>query len=240
MPNTYDLAGKHALVTGGAKGIGRAIAMLLVESGASVRIWDAKPAQLAGISSDIVDITQPASIAAAMERLGDASRIDILVNCAGYLGRAGDFDEHPADEWQRIITTNLVGTMQVTQAVLPRMVRSGGGRIVNFGSLAGKEGLAKLATYSAASAGVIAFTKALGRELAGRNILVNCVAPGPIDSDMIRDLGPEAVAAMIADSPMKRLGTAGEVAQLVAWLCSDASRFNAGAVFDMSGGRARY
>ena len=109
-----------------------------------------------------------------------------------------------------------------------------------MGSLAGKEGLATLAAYSAASAGVIAFTKALGRELAGRNVLVNCVAPGPIDTDMIRNLGAEVVEAMISDSPMKRLGSPAEVAQLVAWLCTDASRFNTGAVFDMSGGRARY
>ncbi len=109
-----------------------------------------------------------------------------------------------------------------------------------MGSLAGKEGLAQLAAYSAASAGVIAFTKALSRELVGQNILVNCVAPGPIDTEMIRNLGDAAVRQMIVDSPMKRLGTADEVAQLVAWLCSDASRFNTGAVFDMSGGRARY
>jgi 3-oxoacyl-[acyl-carrier protein] reductase len=116
----------------------------------------------------------------------------------------------------------------------------GGGRIANMGSLAGKEGLANLAAYSAASAGVIAFTKALGREIVDSGIFVNCVAPGPIDTDMIRNLGPEAVKAMIEDSPMKRLGKPDEVAHLVAWLCSEASRFNTGAVFDMSGGRARY
>ena len=133
-----------------------------------------------------------------------------------------------------------MGTMRVTQVVLPRMLRAGRGRIVNVGLLAGKEGLATLAAYSAASAGVIAFTKALGRELAGGNVFVNCVAPGPIDTDMIRNLGAETVGAMISDSPLKRLGSPGEVAQLVAWLCTDASRFNTGAVFDVSGGRARY
>jgi len=162
------------------------------------------------------------------------------VNDAGYLGRVRAFDEHASDDWHRIIEVNLKGTMQVTQAVLPYMLRQGSGRIVNLGSLAGKEGLAGLAAYSAASAGVIAFTKALSREVVERNIFVNCVAPGPIDTDMIRDLGASAVERMIADSPMKRLGSAGEVAHLVAWLCSEASRFNTGAVFDMSGGRARY
>jgi 3-oxoacyl-[acyl-carrier protein] reductase len=130
--------------------------------------------------------------------------------------------------------------MQVSQAVLPYMIRSGGGRIVNMGSLAGKEGVPTLIAYSAASAGVIAFTKALSREVVGHGIFINCVAPGPIDTDMIQSLGPQAVAAMIADSPMKRLGLADEVAHLVTWLCTEASRYNTGAVFVMSGGRARY
>lgn len=240
MPNTYDLRGKSAIVTGGAKGIGRAVAELLVASGAEVTVWDSSAASLPGASSAVLDVTDPATISAALDEIAEPADPAILVNCAGYLGWTQAFAEHPADDWHRIVTVNLVGTMQVTQAVLPRMIRAGRGRIVNFGSLAGKEGLATLSAYSAASGGVIAFTKAVSRELAGSNIYVNCVAPGPIDTDMIRGLGTEAVSAMIADSPMKRLGTSGEVAQLVAWLCSDASRFNTGAVFDMSGGRARY
>jgi len=240
MPNSYDLHGKSAIVTGGAKGIGRAITELLVASGAAVWIWDAKPAQVSGATSEIVDITNSASIEAALSRMPGVEQPDILVNNAGYLGKTQGFVAHPGEDWQRILAVNLMGTMRVTQAVLPRMLRAGRGRIVNMGSLAGKEGLAALAAYSAASAGVIAFTKALGREVSGRNIFVNCVAPGPIDTDMIRDLGTAVVDAMIADSPMKRLGSAGEVAQMVAWLCTDASHFNTGAVFDMSGGRARY
>lgn len=238
MANRYDLAGRSAIVTGAAKGIGRAVAQALLAGGAQVTAWDRMPAELPGGVAKTVDVTQPEQIAAA---LAGTSRIDILVNAAGHLGRTVEFADHRSSDWRQIVDVNLIGTLQVTQAVLPVMLRlSGGGRIVNFGSLAGKEGLATLAAYSAASGGVIAFTKALSRELAGRGILVNCVAPGPIDTDMIRDLGPEAVERMIADSPMKRLGTAAEVAELVAWLCSDAGRFNAGAVFDMSGGRARY
>ena len=240
MPNTYDLAGKHAIVTGAAKGIGRAIAEVLLANGCAVTLWDAEPAPLSGATSRIVDVTQPMQIASAIASLPAGQRVDILVNDAGYLGAATPFATHAPADWKRIVEVNLLGTLQVTQAVLPIMLRQGGGRIVNMGSLAGKEGLAGIAAYSAASAGIVAFTKALGRELAKSHVFVNCVAPGPIDTDMIRSLGATVVDAMIQDSPMGRLGEAGEVAQLVAWLCSDASRFNTGAVFDMSGGRARY
>jgi 3-oxoacyl-[acyl-carrier protein] reductase len=240
MPNIYDLNGKSAIVTGGAKGIGRAIVARLLASGAVVWAWDANAVTIEGARASTVDVTQSDQIAACLARMARDERIDILVNAAGYLGRVCPFVSHPDDDWRRIVEVNLKGTMRVTQAVLPHMIRRGAGRIVNFGSLAGKEGLANLAAYSAASAGVIAFTKALSREVVARGIYVNCVAPGPIDTDMIRDLGSAAVKSMIDDSPMKRLGTAEEVAHLVAWLCSDASRFNTGAVFDMSGGRARY
>ena len=239
MPNSYALAGKSAVVTGAAKGIGRAIAELLVANGCSVTIWDANPGDVLGALSMLVDITDLRQIAAAIAKL-PGRRLDILVNDAGYLGSAGDFAAHAQAEWRRIIEVNLLGTMQVTQAVIPLMVNQGGGRIINFGSLAGKEGLAGIAAYSAASAGVIAFSKALGRELAQHKVFVNCVAPGPIDTDMIRGLGSEVVNRMIKDSPLGRLGEPAEVAHLVAWLCTDASCFNTGAVFDMSGGRARY
>jgi 2-dehydro-3-deoxy-L-rhamnonate dehydrogenase (NAD+) len=241
MPVQYDLAGRTAVVTGGAKGIGKAVADLLASSGAQVHVWDVAPASNNNVTSTKVDVTEPDQIARAVESLvGQGTRIDILVNDAGYLGKMTAFDEHDATDWFRIVEVNLIGMMRVTQAVLPHMKRWGAGRIVNMGSLAGKEGLARLAAYSAASAGVIAFTKALGREVAETDIRVNCVAPGPIDTDMIHNLGRHAVEGMVGDSPMKRLGRPDEVAHLIAWLCSDASRFNTGAVFDMSGGRARY
>jgi NAD(P)-dependent dehydrogenase (short-subunit alcohol dehydrogenase family) len=241
MPVTYDLGGKTAVVTGGAKGIGRAVVDQLLNSGAQVHVWDLNPIERNSVVSTKVDVTDRSQVESAVDDLvRRGSRIDVLVNDAGYLGKLNAFEEHELTDWDRIIQVNLIGMMQVTQLVLPHMRRWGGGRIVNMASLAGKEGLAKLAAYSAASAGVISFTKALGREIADTNIRVNCVAPGPIDTDMIRDLGPEAVKGMINDSPMKRLGKADEVANMVVWLCSDASDFNTGAVFDMSGGRARY
>lgn len=240
MSNSYDLKGKFAIVTGASKGIGRAIAELLMANGCDVLIWDALSADVPGASSAVVDITQPSQIAAAAAALPAGKRLDILVNDAGYLGKTTTFLSHLHTDWRRILEVNLLGTMQVTQAVLPIMVGQRGGRIINLGSLAGKEGLAGITAYSAASAGVISFTKALSREVTQHNVFVNCVAPGPIDTDMIRDQGDEVVNQMIKDSPVGRLGSASEVAHLVAWLCTDVSRFNTGAVFDMSGGRARY
>jgi NAD(P)-dependent dehydrogenase (short-subunit alcohol dehydrogenase family) len=238
MPNTYDLAAKTALVTGAARGIGRAVAETLLANGCAVTIWDVDQADVLGATAVRVDVTRSDQVATAAAAL--PSRLDILVNGAGYLGQAGPFVQHSPDRWKRIIEVNLLGSIQVTQAILPIMITQGCGKIVNLGSLAGKEGSPGIAAYSAASAGVIAFTKALSREVAQHKILVNCVAPGPVDTDMIRGLGPDVVAQMTRDSPLGRLGAPSEVAELVAWLCSDASSFSTGAVFDVSGGRARY
>jgi 2-dehydro-3-deoxy-L-rhamnonate dehydrogenase (NAD+) len=239
MRVTYDFSGQTAIVTGGARGIGRAIASLLAESGAEVWIWDVAPVELPGTHSVAVEVTNRNEIASALALLSGKT-IDILVNDAGYLGSYLPFEQFDPAEWQRILQVNLLGMLEVTHQVLPIMRQAGRGRIVNMGSLAGKEGLPGLAAYSAASAGVIAFTKALSREVNDTDIRVNCIAPGPIDTRMIRDLGNEVVDAMISASPLKRLGDPKEVAALVVWLCSDASAFNTGAVFDMSGGRARY
>ncbi|MER8864471.1 SDR family oxidoreductase [Mesorhizobium sp. M0751] len=241
MTVTYDFAGKTAIVTGGSRGIGRAVATQLVRSGADVWIWDADPAPNDETRSQTVDVTKAQDISNALgEVVASTGQIDILVNNAGYLGPYLGFEAFDPAEWQRIIGVNLVGTFEVTHQVLPVMRKTGRGRIVNMGSLAGKEGLPNLAAYSAASAGIIAFTKALSREVCDTDIRVNCVAPGPIDTDLIRRLGNEVVSEMIGASPLKRLGAAEEVAALVLWLCCDASSFNTGAVFDMSGGRARY
>jgi len=239
MAVTYDFSNQTAVVTGGARGIGRAIAEQLATSGAEVWIWDIDPVELAGTHSVVVDVTKRNDISRALALMKGKS-IDILVNDAGYLGPYRPFEQFDPDEWQRILQVNLLGMLEVTYQVLPVMRRIGKGRIVNLGSLAGKEGLPRLAAYSAASAGVIAFTKALSREVNDSDIRVNCIAPGPIDTRMIRDLGNETVDAMITASPLRRLGDPKEVAALVVWLCSDASAFNTGAVFDMSGGRARY
>jgi 2-dehydro-3-deoxy-L-rhamnonate dehydrogenase (NAD+) len=241
MDIQYDFSGQTAIVTGGGRGIGRAIAAQFVGSGAQVWIWDIHPVELDGAHSLTVDVTNADQIAKALGHvISQSSRIDILVNNAGYLGSYKPFGRFDAGEWQHILQVNLIGVFEVTRQILPLMRRAGCGRIVNMGSLAGKEGLPSLAVYSAASAGVIAFTKAVSREVCDTDIRVNCVAPGPIDTDLIRRLGSEVVDAMIAVSPLKRLGSVDEVAGMVSWLCSAASAFNTGAVFDMSGGRARY
>lgn len=239
MQVTYDFSQQAVIVTGGARGIGRAIAAGFVASGADVWIWDVEPVELAGAQSVAVDVTKRDEIARGLALLEGRS-VDILVNDAGHLGRYRPFENLAPAEWQQILQVNLVGMLEVTYQILPLMRGAGKGRIVNMGSLAGKEGLPNLAVYSAASAGVIAFTKALSREVNDTDIRVNCVAPGPIDTRMIRGLGNETVDAMVAASPLSRLGDPGEVAALALWLCSDASAFNTGAVFDMSGGRARY
>lgn len=241
MTVTYDFGGKTAIVTGGSRGIGKAVATQLIQSGADVWLWDADPLPLDGAHCQTVDVTKAHQIKDALAGIiANDRRIDIVINNAGYLGSYRGFEAFDPIEWQRIIGVNLMGVFEVTHQVLPIMRKAGSGRIVNMGSLAGKEGLPNLAAYSAASAGVIAFTKALSREVSDTEIRVNCVAPGPIDTELIRRLGNDVVDEMINASPLRRLGSADEVAALVLWLCSDASAFNTGAVFDMSGGRARY
>ena len=241
MPVAYDLSGRTAVVTGGSKGIGRAIVERLSEAGAQVWNWDISPDAPDGVAACKVDVTSAADIQRAVAQVVESTaRIDILVNNAGFTGGSLTVEELDPADWRRILDVNLTGVFEVSRQVVPVMRRGQWGRIVNIASLAGKEGSPRLSAYSAAKAGVIAFTKALGKELADTNILVNSVAPAAIETDILQQMAPEYVEAMVAKSPMKRLGTVGEVAELVTWLCSDACSFSTGAVFDLSGGRATY
>jgi 3-oxoacyl-[acyl-carrier protein] reductase len=238
---SYDFTGRTAVITGGAGGIGRSIAQRLTFSGCRVWVWDIAPSDLADSRALTVDVTDSDQVRAAVAEVVERdSCIDILVNSAGYLGAHRSFETVSPEDWDRIISVNLIGVLHACSQVLPHMKRARSGRIVNMGSLAGKHGLANLSVYSAASAAVIAFTKALALELADTEIRANTVAPGPIQTSLITDLGPQVVDSMISSSPLGRLGAVEEVAELVVWLCSDACSFSTGAVFDLSGGRAAY
>lgn len=241
----YDFAGRVAIVTGAAAGIGKAIAERLAQDGATVVAWDLPGAlaaeRLRAGTAQEADVTDRAEIdralAATLARWG---RIDILVNNAGYAGPTMPLDEYPPEVWQRIIDVNLVGVFNMCRAVVPALRQRAGGRVVNIASLAGKEGTPNASAYSAAKAGVMALTKSLGKELATTGVRVNAIAPAAVETDLLRQMSPQHVQTMVDKSPMRRLGTPDEVAELAAWLCSDACTFSTGAVFDLSGGRATY
>ena len=241
MPVTYDFHDRVAIVTGGAGGIGRAIAERLRDTGAQVFVWDLKPPAFGGVSFVKVDVSVASEVAQAVASVVDASgRIDILVNNAGYVGASASVLEFDPAEWRRSVEVNLVSFFEVCRHVVPTMKRAGYGRVVNMTSIAGKEGTPFRSAYSAAKAGVIAFTKSLAKELAETDIRINAIAPATIDTEILLQLSPDDVRALIERSPMKRLGTVDEVADLALWLCSEVCSFSTGATFDASGGRAVY
>ena len=237
----YDLSGRVAIVTGGLQGIGAAIAERLVGSGAKAVVWDLAVSDESRADRIAVDVTDPPSIeralACTLERFG---RIDILVNNAGFAGPTAPIEDYAIEDWRRIIEINLNGLFYVTRAVVPSLKRNGWARIVTIASLAGKEGTPNAAAYSAAKAGAIAMTKALGKELAGSGVLANVIAPAAVRTPLLSQMSPAHVETMITKSPLGRLGEPEEVAELALWLCSDACSFSTGAVFDLSGGRATY
>ena len=244
----YDFNGRTAVVTGGAKGIGLGIAQQLADAGAAVAVWDMNTDSLrnsaAGQAFEAilsVDVTEPADVEQAVQNtLAQLGAIDILVNNAGVSGPTLPTWEYPLHEWERVIATDLTSVFLCCRAVVPVMLEQDGGRIVNIASVAGKEGNANACAYSAAKAGVIALTKSLGKELAQSGIIVNCVAPAMVQTDLLGEMTPEYIAIVTGKIPMGRFGTIEENAEMVAWLCSDACSFSTGAVFDVSGGRATY
>ena len=250
--NKIDLEGRKGVVTGGATGIGYAIAERLVASGAAVSLWDidsegvaAAAEALGAMGADVhtvaADVTDPSAVekaaAGTHERFG---AIDILVNNAGIAGPNRKNWEYTIEEWNRVLAVDLTGVFLCCRAVVPHMKDRGYGRIVNIASIAGKEGNPNAGAYSAAKAGAIALTKSLGKELAESGVIVNCVTPAAIETDIFKQITQEHIDYMLSKIPMGRLGMAGEVAALVAWLCSSDCSFSTGAVFDLSGGRATY
>jgi 3-oxoacyl-[acyl-carrier protein] reductase len=242
--NQIDLKSRNAIVTGSARGIGLAIAKRLAASGARVSHWDVDGAALAtlkDVHTAVVDITSPDSVAAAAaETLNAFGKIDILVNNAGIAGpNARVWETDPAD-WNCVININLTGAFLCCRAVIPHLLQNGYGRIVNIASIAGKEGNPNAAHYSASKAGVVALTKSLGKELATSNVLVNCITPAVIETDILKQMTQTHIDYMRSKIPMNRFGKMEEAAALVAWLCSEDCSFSTGAVFDLSGGRATY
>jgi len=237
----YQLSGSRAVITGAAAGIGCRIAERLVAGGADVIGWDLNADGPDGVAMQRVDVTSASNIEAALAALpAPDAGVDVLVHAAGWLGPSAPVLDYDAAIWRRIIDINLTGTFEVARAVAPLMIDRPNGRIVILASLAGKEGTPNAAAYSASKAGVIAFTKAFGKELAATNVRVNCIAPAAIETGMLDQVAPAHVATMVAKSPMGRLGTVDEVAELALWLASPACSFSTGGVFDLSGGRATY
>ncbi|MEL6127995.1 MAG: SDR family NAD(P)-dependent oxidoreductase [Pseudomonadota bacterium] len=240
--NRLDLEGRRAVVTGGAQGIGRAVAERLIASGAAVVLWDAdgslgqETAHAIGAEFTRVDVTDAAAVQAA----ADAARADLAVMSAGIAGANAPVQDYPVDEWRRILDINLTGTFVCCRALVPGMIARGYGRIVNIASIAGKEGNPNASAYSASKAGVIALTKSLGKELAGHDIAVNCVTPAAARTAIFDQMNEEHIAYMLSKVPRGRFVDVAEVAGMIGWLLSAENSFTTGAVFDLSGGRATY
>ena len=244
--NNIDLNDKVAVVTGGAQGFGLAIAKRISDSGANVVIWDKdeeilKQVKLRNSFNLTVDVTSFENVSKAVETtLNQYRKIDILVNNAGIAGPSFKTWEYPNEEWQKIIDLDLTGVFYCCKAVVPIMQKQNYGRIVNISSIAGKEGNPNAMPYSAAKAGVIALTKSLGKELADKNIAVNCVTPAAAKTRIFDQISQEHIDYMLSKIPRNRFVLVEELASLVAWMASEENSFTTGAVFDLSGGRATY
>jgi 2-hydroxycyclohexanecarboxyl-CoA dehydrogenase len=241
------LDGKVAFVTGAGRGMGRAIAARLTAEGARVAVTDvdkdaagAVAAELAGALGLAVDVTDPGSVGNGVEEAGTAlGPIDILVNNAGW-DRMAPFVETDEALWDRLIAINLKGTLHTCHAVVPAMTGSGGGRIINISSDAGRVGSTGEAVYSATKAGIIGFSKTLAREVARAGVTVNVVCPGPTDTPLLTDLvgqGNERLIESLKRSiPLGRLGQPEDIAGAVAFLASDDASFITGQTLSVSGG----
>lgn len=245
--NQIDLNGRKAIVTGGAQGIGRAVAERFIASGAKVVLWDRDldlsraTADEIGATAVDVDVTSPQAIDMALATTEAVlGGIDILVNNAGIAGANATVWDYDPDEWRKIMDINLNGVFYCCRAVTPKLIANGYGRIVNVASIAGKEGNPNASAYSASKAGVIALTKSLGKELANQNISVNCVTPAAARTAIFDQMSEEHINYMLSKIPMGRFVETGEIAALIAWLASEDCSFTTGQVIDVSGGRATY
>jgi NAD(P)-dependent dehydrogenase (short-subunit alcohol dehydrogenase family) len=239
---SYRFDRKVVVVTGGASGIGQAIAQRFLAAGAHVSLWDCNWADMHRDAELLtVDVTDLDSVQRAFgETIARFGQVDVLVHCAGIAGETVPLEQTAPDVWRKVVDVNLNGTYHVCRTVLPQMREARSGRVVIIASLAGKEGTPNASAYSAAKAGVMALAKSLAKELASTGVLINAIAPAAIQTSLLDQMSPEHVQTMISKSPLGRLGTSNEVAEMALWLASDACTFNTGAIFDLSGGRATY
>ena len=249
--NQIDLQGRVAVITGGAQGIGYAVAERMLASGASVALWDIDAARLNAaetalgrlgrVSASIVELSVQADVeAATQDAIKAHGRIDILVNNAGITGGNAPTWELAPAVWRQVIEVNLIAPFLTCHAIVPQMLKQGYGRIVNIASIAGKEGNPNASHYSASKAGLIALTKSLAKELATKGVLVNAVTPAAAKTAIFASMTPEHIGFMLSKIPMARFLEVGEAAAMIAWLASEECSFSTGAVFDLSGGRATY
>nr|WP_175800228.1 SDR family NAD(P)-dependent oxidoreductase [Burkholderia anthina] len=245
---SHTLDGKVAIVTGGARGIGLGIARQLKADGARVVVWDLDvggcDASQLGFAPDhveAVDVSSCDAVARAFDATVAAlGHVDILVNNAGINGPVSPSWEYPVDMWQRVLAVDLNSVFYTCRVAVPHMRKRGGGRILNVASIAGKEGVQFISAYSAAKAGVIAFTKAAAKELAHDNVLINCIAPAMVETELFREMSDEHIVASKAKIPMGRFLQIDEVGRMVSWVVSPACSFTTGFTFDLTGGRATY
>lgn len=247
--NQLDFTGRHAVVTGGATGLGYGIAQRLIASGGSVSLWDRNEAAAIEAARTLgpkafavgVEVTQQASVAKAVATtLTQSPRIDALVNSAGITGPNTKLWDYPVDAWREVMEVNITGVFICCREVAAQMRQQNYGRIVNIASVAGKDGNPNASAYSASKAAVIALTKSLGKELADTGVRVNCVTPAAVKTSIFDQMSAEHIAFMLSKIPMGRFGTVEEVAAMVGWLCTEDCSFSTGATFDLSGGRSTY
>lgn len=251
MMNKIDLQGKRAVVTGGGQGIGRAIAERFLASGAKVSLWDRDQPltdqtrdellSAGEVISIPVDLTDMDAVEAARDKTNQVfGGIDILVNNAGIAGPNANLWDYPPDAWRNVIDVDLNAVFYCCRAVVPQMIEQNYGRICSTASIAGKEGNPTASPYAAAKAGVIALTKALGKELATHDIAVNCITPAAAKTQIFDQIEQQFIDYMLSKIPRGRFVTVDEIASMVAWIVSAENSFTTGAVFDLSGGRATY
>ena len=247
--NQINLKNRTAIVTGGAQGFGLAITERFLESGANVIMWDIdedtsgkvlKEKNNPKLSAAKIDVTNFDQISSEIEKITKQTKIDIFVNNAGITGKNATVWDYPIDEWKKVLDLDLNAVFYCCKAIAPNMIKNNFGRIVNISSIAGKEGNPNASAYSTAKAGVIGLTKSLGKELADKNIAVNCITPAAAKTRIFDQMTEEHINYMLSKIPRNRFAKVEELASLVAWLASEENSFSTGAVFDLSGGRATY